>query len=144
MKGVSMLLALGGLASGCDDMLGDAWLIAEATSPDNSMVAQLWCEHVCDVPGRAVLTIVPIRIRPQVTRSEVEGYPPTADLPEGPRALIMEHKTGHSLPDLDLAWMAEDRVQILAPCPSVRERTRGLVTVDVRSSVSDEVCRSDD
>lgn len=79
---------------------GPDWLLAEARSPDQSLVARLWCADFCDVPEASTLTISPASRQIALERPAhdefLEGRLPDED------AAFLVFRDG---PSLKLRWV---------------------------------------
>lgn len=123
MRTAALATAL--LLAGCGDQKEDhAWLIDTAASPNERIVARLWCPELCDVPGKTVLTISPAARDVPIRHSKVEGFPDIGDIPV--QDIAATFHTQHVLvPDFPrrgedegISWINAATLTVSAPCLS--------------------------
>lgn len=124
------------------------WLLSEHRSPDGRLVARLWCENLCDVPGKHTLTISPAARAVAVEPSEVDGFPARGPLPVEDRAIDAYVSTAERgtdvLPPVEARWIASDRFQLSGECltDGSYRRLRSMRFRDVRVAIVDPAPRA--
>lgn len=119
--------------AGCG-RIDEDWLMGEAPSPDDAFVARLWCEHLCDVPGRLTLTVSPASRPVERTPSAVSGFPPTAVMPDEDVARRLSLGSAAAGIGAAMRWDGPRALTVSAPCLADLGQAGGPVSVTVRAT----------
>ncbi len=105
--------------------------MSEAPSPDGAHVARLWCENLCDVPGRLTLTISPATRVVERTPSPLSGFPPAGTMPDEDVVRRISLDTAKAGMGVAMEWEGAGALALVAPCVMDHGQVQGQIDVAV-------------